>query len=81
MLASFAPFLSVIQIILGIVIVILVVAQSKGSDLSGFMGGGDTTGSFRTKRGLEAVLYKVTIYFSIAFFLWTILTFVSLGSV
>ena len=63
MLASFAPFLSVIQIILGVVIVVLVIVQSKGSDLSGFMGGSDTTGSFRTKRGLEAVLYKVTIYF------------------
>jgi preprotein translocase subunit SecG len=78
-LSQFAPFLSVIEIIFSIVLVVLVMLQAKGSDLGGFLGGGDTSGSFRTKRGIEATLHKVTIYFSIAFFLVTILTFISLG--
>lgn len=79
-LAGLAPYMSVIEIILAVVITVLVVVQAKGSDLSGFLGGSDTsTGGFRTRRGVEATLYKVTIGFSIAFFVWTILTFIALG--
>ncbi len=78
-LSNFAPWLGVIEIILAIVIVTLVVLQSKGSDMSAFMGGGES--SFRTKRGLEATLHKVTIWFSVAFFVLTILTFIAYGRV
>ena len=77
-LGGLAPFLAVIEIILGIVIIVLVVLQAKGSDLSGFMGGGDTSG-FRTKRGIDATMHRATIGFSIAFFICTLLTFIAMG--
>jgi preprotein translocase subunit SecG len=78
-LAPFAPYLSVIEIVLSLVLIILVILQSKGSDLSGFIGGGDTSGSSRTRRGVEATVYRVTIYFAIAFFINTALAFIALG--
>lgn len=77
-LGVFAPYLSVAEIVLGVVIVVLVLLQAKGSDLGGFMGG-DSSSGYRTRRGIDATLHRVTIGFSIAFFICTILTFIALG--
>lgn len=75
-----APYLSVIEIILGIAMIVLVLLQVKGSDLGGFLGGGtDLSGGVRTRRGVEATLHKLTIATSIAFFAVTILAFLALG--
>ncbi len=75
-----APYLSVIEIILGIAMIVLVLLQVKGSDLGGFLGGGtDLSGGVRTRRGVEATLHKLTIATSIAFFTVTILAFLALG--
>lgn len=78
-LSSFAPYLSVVEIVLAVVLVVLVVLQNKGSDLGGFLGGETAgSGSF-TKRGIEATLHRLTIYFAIAFFVVTVLTFIAMG--
>ena len=58
---------------------VLVIIQAKGGDLGSFMGGDSSSGSFRTKRGIEATLHRVTIYFAVVFFIVTLLTFISLG--
>ncbi|MCI0398055.1 MAG: preprotein translocase subunit SecG [Chloroflexi bacterium] len=79
-LGGFAPYLSVIEIVLAIVIVVLVILQTKGSDLGGFMGG-DTSTGYRTRRGIDATLHRVTIGFSVAFFICTVLTFIALGQI
>jgi preprotein translocase subunit SecG len=78
-LAPFAPYLSVIEIVLSVAIVALVLLQSKGSDLAGFLGGGGESAGSRTRRGVEATMHRVTIYTAIAFFIFTFLTFISLG--
>lgn len=78
-LQPLAPYLSIIEIILAVVLIVLVLLQSKGSDLGGFMGGAGDTGGYRTKRGVEATLHRVTIYFSIVFFIVTVLTFIAWG--
>jgi protein translocase SecG subunit len=78
-LSGLAPFLSVVEIILSVVVIALSVIQSKGSDMSSFMGGGASDSGFRTRRGLEATLHTVTIYFSVAFFVCTLLTFLAWG--
>ncbi|HSH03952.1 MAG TPA: preprotein translocase subunit SecG [Anaerolineae bacterium] len=77
-IGNFAPYLSAIEIILSIAVTALVLVTSKGSDLGGFLGGGGTD-QFRTRRGLEASMFRVTIGTFIAFFIFTILTFISLG--
>ena len=77
-LQAFAPWLSAIEIILAVVLTILVVIQSRGNDMGSFMGG-DGGGGFRTRRGIEVVLHRWTIYLSIAFFILTMLTFIAMG--
>ena len=77
-LSAFAPYFSVAEIVMAIVLTVLVLLQTKGSDLGGFMGG-DTSTGYRTKRGMDATMHRVTIGFAIAFFICTMLTFISLG--
>lgn len=80
-LLPFAPFFSLAEIILAIALTVLVLFQTKGSDLGGFLGGGGSSdfGSFRTRRGIEATLHRVTIICSIVFFINTIFTFLAMG--
>ena len=79
-LTPLAPALSLIEIILSVALVVLVLFQTKGSDLGGFFGGGGgDSGSFRTRRGIEATLHRVTIACSILFFVNTILVFLAMG--
>jgi len=78
-IAGLAPFLSAVEIILAVVIVVLVVLQAKGSDLSNLVGG--ESSGYRTRRGMDATMHRATIGFSIAFFICTLLTFIALGQV
>jgi preprotein translocase subunit SecG len=78
-LQPLAPYLSVILIILAVTLITLILVQSKGSDLGGFLGGGGDMGSFRTKRGVEATLHKITIACAVAFFVVTVLAFIAWG--
>lgn len=81
-LQPWAPYLSIVLIILSVTLTILVVVQAKGSDLGGFMGGGGTDiGGFRTRRGVEATLHRVTIVTAALFFLVTFFSFLAWGQV
>ncbi len=78
-IAGLAPFLSVVEIILGVVIIVLVILQAKGSDISNLVGG--ESSGYRTRRGMDATMHRATIGFAIAFFICTLLTFIALGQV
>lgn len=77
-LQPLAPYLGIIEIVLAVVVTVLVLLQSKGSDLGGFLGGESGT---HTRRGVEASMHRVTIGFFIAFFVCTIFAFIAWGQV
>ena len=80
-LQPLAPYLGIIEIILAIVLTVLVLMQTKGSDLGGFLGGGggDSGGTFRTRRGVEATMHRLSIVVSVLFFVNTLLAFLAWG--
>lgn len=79
-LSALAPYLGIIEIILAVSMTILVLLQTKGSDLGGFMGGNSSdSGSFRTRRGMEVTMHNVTIMVTVLFFLNTLLAFIAWG--
>lgn len=78
-LQPWAPYLSIIEIILGVTLTALVLLQAKGQDLGGFLGGGGESGAFRTRRGVEAVLHRLTIVIAALFFVNTFLAFLAWG--
>ncbi|MCL4803320.1 MAG: preprotein translocase subunit SecG [Anaerolineae bacterium] len=80
-LQPWAPYLSIIEIILGITLTALVLLQAKGQDLGGFLGGSGDSGAFRTRRGVEVVMYRLTIIIAVLFFINTLLAFLAWGQV
>ena len=58
--------LPAIQIVLSVILIILILVQSKGSGLSGVFGGEGNV--YRTKRGAERVIFIGTIVVTIFFF-------------
>jgi preprotein translocase subunit SecG len=64
-----------IQIIISVLLVITVVLQSRGSDAGLAFGGGGET--FRSKRGLEKILFYVTIVLAVLFAANSILALIS----
>ena len=60
-------YLDVALIITSIALIISVILQSKGAGLGGLTGG-DTGGIFTARRGIEKILFRVTIVLSVLFF-------------
>lgn len=59
--------LPIIQIIISVILVAGILMQSKTSGLSGAFGGDDSSGAFQTRRGLEKLLFQVTVVVAILF--------------
>ena len=64
-------YLNIALIITSIALIASVILQSKGAGLGGLTGG-DAGGVFTARRGIEKVLFRVTIGLSVLFFLLTI---------
>jgi preprotein translocase subunit SecG len=67
-----ATYLDIALIITSIALIASVVLQNKGVGLGGLTGA-DSGSVFTARRGIEKVLFYVTIGLSLAFFLLTIL--------
>ena len=67
--------LNIALIIISVLLIVSVILQSMGAGLGGLTGA-DTGGVFTARRGIERVLFRVTIVLSIVFFglvLWVII--------
>ncbi len=60
--------LNLAMILVSIVLMIVILAQSKGSGFSGAFGG-DSSSIYRTRRGVEKVLFQFTIGAAVVFIL------------
>jgi len=59
-------YLNIAQIIVSVALIVLVILQGKGSSAGRmFGGGGDSV--FRTRRGIEKVMFQVTIVVIVLF--------------
>ncbi len=64
-------YLNLALTIVSIALIAIIILQSRGAGLGGLGGGGDMGGgaSFHTRRGLERLLFNITIGLSFVFFL------------
>jgi len=67
-----ATFIDIGLIITSIALIASVILQSKGAGLGGLTGA-DTGSVFTARRGIERVLFRVTIALSILFFVLAII--------
>lgn len=70
--------LDIALIVTSIALVASILLQSKGAGLGG-LSGTDMGGVFTARRGIEKVLFWVTIIFSVVFFTLAIITVVVKG--
>ncbi len=61
------PVIYLIQIILGILLIVVIIIQQKGTGMGSTFGG--ESGFYRTKRGAEKLLFYATIFLSSVFIL------------
>ena len=64
-------FLSIAQIILAIALIAAVLIQSKGEELGGVFGGAQSV--YQTRRGVDKLLFTITVFLAIAFFAMAII--------
>ena len=60
-------YLDIAQIVLSIALVTAIILQSKSAGLGGLTGA-DTGGVFRARRGVERLLFNITIGLAVFFF-------------
>lgn len=58
--------LATVQIILAAIVILLILTQSRGSAFSGQFNS-DPSATYRSRRGLELFIFRLTIAMSIAF--------------
>lgn len=63
---QFRDYINIAQILVSIVLTIVILLQAKGSGIGTALGGG-TSGSFRTRRGVEKTLFQLTIVLAVVF--------------
>ena len=63
--------LDVVQIIVSALLMLVILAQAKGSGFSGTFGG-DSGSIYRTRRGVEKTLFQFTIVIGIVFLVLSI---------
>jgi len=71
-------YLDVALIITSIALIASVILQSKGAGLGGLTGG-DMGGIFTARRGVEKILFRVTIVLSVVFFVLALATTIVTG--
>lgn len=61
--------IGILEMVLALLVIVTILLQTpKSSGLGGTIGGGtDTGGGYRTRRGLEKVLFRVSIWLVVAF--------------
>jgi len=65
-------YLSVVQIVLAIALVVSILFQVRGGGLGGIFG--QQSGVYRTRRGVEKLLFRLTIVFVVIFITVSVLT-------
>ncbi|MCW1970900.1 MAG: preprotein translocase subunit SecG [Anaerolineae bacterium] len=63
-------FLGIAQIVLAIALIGAVLLQSKGEELGGVFGGAQSI--YQTRRGVDRLLFTITVFLAIAFFVLAI---------
>lgn len=69
-----STILSIVQIIFAILLILVILLQQKGSGLGAAFGGSGTV--YNTRRGVDKILYNITIVVSILFFVTALINLV-----
>ena len=73
-------YLNLVLSIVSVALIAIIILQSRGAGLGGLGGGGDFGGAgFHVRRGIERLLFNVTIGLSFTFFTLALATVILVG--
>lgn len=67
-------YLNLVMLIISIALVGVIILQSRGAGLGSLGGGGSGGSSYHMRRGVERLLFNITIGLSIFFFVLAVVT-------
>ncbi len=73
-LSAYLPAIRIIQIILCVAVIIFILLQARGAGLGSAFGGSSAGSVFKTRRGVERLVFNTTIVFVVLFCLISILS-------
>ena len=73
-MAQWLPALRVIQIILSITVITFILLQPRGAGLGSAFGGSSAGSVFKTRRGVERLVFNLTIVFVVLFALVSLIS-------
>lgn len=75
-----ATYLNIALVIVSVTLIAVILLQSRAAGLGGLGGGADMGGAgFHVRRGIERLLYNVTIVLSAIFFILALVTVTLVG--
>ena len=66
-MTQWLPAIRVIQIILSVAVILFILLQVRGAGLGSAFGASNTSSTFKTRRGVEKLLFNITIVFVVLF--------------
>jgi len=73
-LTQWLPTVRIIQIILCVAVIVFILLQVRGAGLGSAFGGSSAGSVFKTRRGVERLIFNATIVFIVLFALVSILS-------
>ncbi|RAQ97415.1 preprotein translocase subunit SecG [Thermogemmatispora tikiterensis] len=64
---AWAPALRVIQIILSVAVILFILLQARSAGLGSIFGGTSAGSVFKTRRGVERLIFNLTVIFVVLF--------------
>jgi preprotein translocase subunit SecG len=74
MAEQWLPALRIVGIIFSVAVIIFVLLQTRSAGLGSAFGGSSTGSVFKTRRGIERLVFNLTIVFIILFALFALLS-------
>ena len=75
-MAQWVPALRIIQIIIAVAVIVFILLQVRGAGLGSIFGGSSAGSVFKTRRGVERLIFNITIVLVVLFAVVSILSVV-----
>lgn len=67
MLQQWIPAMRIIQIIIAVAVIVFILLQARGAGLGSVFGGSSAGSVFKTRRGVERLIFNITVVLVILF--------------
>ena len=75
-MAQWVPALRIVQIIIAVAVIVFILLQVRGAGLGSIFGGSSAGSVFKTRRGVERLIFNITIVLVVLFAVVSVLSVV-----